>query len=354
MNFCRQCGAALGPGRFCINCGAPVDQQPTARGNDESAAEKTAVRLPAVQPDASTGTRYPLYPPAGQPSEPTPPPLFADEVTTRAPEQSPASPWVPASSTQTSPRFPAQPQSPAQPPADVGSHRSGQDKRSPLIWLLPLLVALIAAASIGVWLGNRDDGSTDTRGSDDQSQTTGDSTGSTSPSTDPTPTTPTTPSPDADAKDLASEVTASGPPPRRPGKDVNGKKVSYPVTNMFDGSPSTAYRIAGDGTGETITFTLPAESTIKEVGLINGYAKLDPGANWYQRNRKITKVEWLFDDGTSLEQTLRNTTDMQVIGVKDAVTSTIRMRIVSVTEHSGPPLWNVTAVSEVVLRGTTD
>ena len=350
MENCTNCGAGLGPGRFCTNCGTPVDPASAqAPSRVESDAEKTAVRMPAVQPDAATGTRYPLYAaPAPLPQEPTAPPLFADEVPTRAPEQTSASAWQSTS-----------PQSPesapwqettrgAGPPVEpVGSHRSDEQKRSPLPRILLLLLAIVLAAGIGIWLGNRGDDTPDTRSSDSPGQSA-----SQTPSTKPTPTPSDKVPDDADAVDLASRSTATGPSPRRPGTDVNGKKVSYPLSNMFDGTPSTAYRIAGDASGKEITFTLPEKATISEVGLINGYAKMDPGANWYDRNRKITKVEWIFDDGTRVDQDLRETTDMQVIGVDDAVTSTITMRIISVTKHSGPPLWNVTAISDVVLRGT--
>ncbi|KQY63948.1 hypothetical protein ASD30_02920 [Nocardioides sp. Root140] len=322
------------------------------------------MRLPAVQPDAATGSRFPLYStPPPPPQAPSPPPLFADEVPTRSPEQNATrirddeTPAVQpfADRAYTDQTFAPDWQPPAEPADAGGSHRSGTDrrKRSPLVWMVPLLLAMVIAAGIGVWLGTRGDDSTDTSGNDDSSQAATDGGSPSAPeSTDPSPTIP--PPEDADAVDLGAGATASGPKPRRPGTDVNGKRVAYPLTNMFDGSPTTAYRIAGDASGRTVTFSLPEEATIKEVGMINGYAKLDPGANWYDRNRKITKVEWLFDDGTTVEQTLRDTTDMQVMRIDDAVTGTIRMRIVSVSGHKGPPLWDVTAISEVVLRGSTD
>src|SRR3546814_16210273 len=62
MSFCKRCGAVLGVGRFCTNCGAPVVQAfETGTLHAESEAEKTNIRLPAVQPDAATGTRFPLF-----------------------------------------------------------------------------------------------------------------------------------------------------------------------------------------------------------------------------------------------------------------------------------------------------
>ena len=42
---------------------------------------------------------------------------------------------------------------------------------------------------------------------------------------------------------------------------------------MLDGNPATAWRTAGDATGQSITITLPAPSVVSRVGLVNGYAK---------------------------------------------------------------------------------
>ncbi|QIX26330.1 zinc ribbon domain-containing protein [Nocardioides sp. JQ2195] len=359
MEFCKNCGAGLGPGRFCTNCGMPVDQPRTSQpqGTEEAAAEKTSVRLPAVQPDASTGPRFPLYaaPPAQQPQQ-APPPLFADEVPTRSPEQRSAA----------VPPGPAQPshadeipvwQPPASPAPPSGSHRSDEPgRRSPLLWLLPLLLVLLLGVGIGTWLGSRDsdDG---TAASEDSSQGTGTTRDDdTAAPDDPGP--GDDPADPAEAVDLTDQVKASGPAPIKPGTDLSGNRVTYPPANMLDGSPSTAYRLPGDASGRTITLELPDEATIHEVGLVNGYAKTDTTGNrtvdWYPKNRRITEVEWSFDDGTTVTQELRDSTDLQVIRVDAATTRTISLRIVSVSAPGSGPLGkNVTAISTVALRGTT-
>lgn len=371
MEFCKNCGAGLGPGRFCTNCGMPVDPVRGAgpRGDEESPAEKTSVRLPAVQPDAATGPRFPMYAAPAQQPQQGPPPLFADEVPTRSPEQrrgqAPAGP----AAVPTGPAGPTYSDEipPWQPPETLadssGSHRSDERrKRSPLLWLLPLLLVLVLGVGIGIWWGNRD--ADDATVSDDTSQgpdgPVDDSEESANPdSPDPGDDPGDDPADDpANAVSLTDQLSATGPAPIKPGTDLSGNKVTYPPTNMLDDEPSTAYRLPGDASGSTITFQLPDESTIHEVGLINGYAKTDTTGNrtvdWYPKNRRITEVEWTFDDGTTVTQELRNSSDLQVISVDAAVTDTITLRIVSVSAPGrGALSKNVTAISSVAIRGNS-
>jgi hypothetical protein len=92
----------------------------------------------------------------------------------------------------------------------------------------------------------------------------------------------------------------------------------------------TAWRCNGDGIGQVVTFEFPAGATIVEVGLVNGYAKVDPasGAKRYGEYRRITKVTWTFADGTNFQQSLNaGVTTMQKLRIPsqqgDYVTLTI-------------------------------
>ena len=80
---------------------------------------------------------------------------------------------------------------------------------------------------------------------------------------------------------------------------------------------------------------LPEEAEISEVGLVNGYAKQDTSGSrsvdWYALNRKILKVEWVFDDGTTISQDLRTEPVLQTIVVDKVRTSTISLRILEVS-----------------------
>ncbi len=133
------------------------------------------------------------------------------------------------------------------------------------------------------------------------------------------------------------------------GNDFCGNPTTFGAANLFDGVVDTAWRMAGDATGEELTITLDGSHDIREVGLVPGYAKVDTcdGSDRFPQNRRVLKVTWLFDDGTTVSQDLRDASEMQSVGVT-ATSSTIRMRIEAVTEPGGR---DFTAVSELGVRG---
>lgn len=90
--------------------------------------------------------------------------------------------------------------------------------------------------------------------------------------------------------------------------DGAGAPVVYAPEQMSDGKMNTAWRCNGNGVGQVVTFGFPAETTIGQVGLVNGYAKVDPasGAERYGEYRRITKVTWTFANGTSFQQSLKD------------------------------------------------
>ena len=112
--------------------------------------------------------------------------------------------------------------------------------------------------------------------------------------------------------------------------DGAGATVGYAPEQMSDGKMNTAWRCNGNGVGQVVTFGFPAETTIGQVGLVNGYAKVDPasGAERYGEYRRITKVTWTFANGTSFQQSLNDgVTTMQKLSIPsqpgDQVTLTI-------------------------------
>jgi hypothetical protein len=211
-----------------------------------------------------------------------------------------------------------------------------------------LAAAVVLALIAGIWLLGGDDGEPDNAEPATGAQTGGD------PSSQDDPTSPSAPA--GNPGDLAADSTATGPKPLKPGRDLAGRPVSYPPANMLDDDLATAYRIPGDASGETVTFTLPEESVVSEVGLVNGYAKKDASGartvDWYGFNRKILRVEWVFDDGSTIEQALRSEPVLQTIVVDDVRTSTIRLRLLDVSPPGAGALRkDVTAISDVLLRG---
>jgi hypothetical protein len=112
--------------------------------------------------------------------------------------------------------------------------------------------------------------------------------------------------------------------------DDGGHPVYYAPEQMFDAKPNTAWRCNGNGIGQAITFTLPDQTTINAVGLVNGYAKVDPasGAKRYGEYRRITEVTWTFANGSTFEQSLQDgVTTLQKLTIPpqpgDTVTLTI-------------------------------
>ncbi|MET1058320.1 MAG: hypothetical protein ABWX84_01900 [Nocardioides sp.] len=334
MNFCTNCGAERVAGRFCTNCGAPSAEAATPAGDTAERPAVGRITSPAEERPAERTTERPAVRAAGiTPVEPPPAytgqigdgsryPLYADEV-----------------------------DSAAAPPTAPSTHRDDRARSLPL-WLPVLAVLVVLAMVLGVWMLTRDDSTGDPAADEPTNGASQPSGGE--PSTVEDPTSP--PPPDGNPTDLAAGSTATGPKPLAPGQDLGGNPVTYPPANMLDEDLATAYRIPGDASGETVVFTLPEEAEISEVGLVNGYAKKDGGGartvDWYPLNRRILKVEWVFDDGTTVPQDLRSEPVLQTIAVDKVRTSTISLRILEVSPPgAGAMRKNVTAISDVLLRG---
>jgi hypothetical protein len=132
--------------------------------------------------------------------------------------------------------------------------------------------------------------------------------------------------------------------------DASSDPVSYTVDNTFDGRRSTAWRVAGDGTGLRLTFQFASPVHIVGVGLIPGYDKIDPknGTDRFVEERRITAVDWDFGDGTHASQDLEDSRALQSLAM-DATTSTVTLTIQGTTR---PGKRDYTAISEVLFRGT--
>ena len=171
----------------------------------------------------------------------------------------------------------------------------------------------------------------------------------------PEPTTPDEPAepPAGPAEDLTGSASVTAPVTAPPSTEVDGDPVDYSADNMLDGVPSTAWRMPGDGTGREITIDLGGPVQLARVGLVNGYAKRDPGYDGYTANRRVTRVVWIFDDGSQQAQLLDEKRRMQLLDVGPVTTSSITLRIVTVTRPGPPPRGrDFTAISELALFGS--
>lgn len=293
MNFCIHCGAALGPGRFCTNCGATIDRSATT-------GDPAAPAVPAAPAAPIESTTY--------------------RLPGSAPALARATPARPAT---TRPRRP--------------------EKASNLgLWIL-LAIGVVLAALLGSCLAMAGEGA--------EAPTAAATSATPSPTT--ASATPTDVETGRAGEDLAALATVDAPDPIRPGTDVDGGRVPYPATNMLDAARDTAYRLAGDATGTVIRFDLGGTRTVSAVGIVNGYAKVDGGTDWYPRNRRIQQVEWRFDDGTIVLQDLVDTPDLQAIQIAPEETGAVELRLVRVSAPGGGRSGkDTTAISDVLLLGS--
>lgn len=161
----------------------------------------------------------------------------------------------------------------------------------------------------------------------------------------------------AQVVNLTPRAKVSAPKAAPATEDLDGSLVDYAPRNMLDGFATTAWRTPGDATGETITLTLRRPATIRRVGIVNGFAKQVPSGtglvDWYPNNRRVTAVEWVFDDGTTHRHDLAEKPKMQRLTIDPVTTTTVQLRLIGVTEP-GPGVLgrDYTAISELLLAGT--
>jgi hypothetical protein len=308
MTDCAACGHELGIGRYCTNCGLPVGGPVGAPADDwrTGTAERPRT-LPVAAPVAPTAP-----PPAWTPAPAPRFPLYADEV--------------------------ADTDAPLPPIAHRRPSRSGSG------WVALLVVAVMLVALCAWLLATGDD---DSPIATPPTSSAPGSPPASAPATETPQEQPSSPAPTS--LTAGSQVTV--PETAGPGKDADGNPVSYRAANMLDGVPETCWRMAGDGTGADIVVTLPAETRLRSVGMINGYAKQTADRDWYHGNRRVEQVEWVFDDGTTVPQTLGDTASVQSVDV-DVTTTTITLRLVAVSAPgTGPSRRDFTAISDLLLVG---
>lgn len=148
-------------------------------------------------------------------------------------------------------------------------------------------------------------------------------------------------------------VAASSPCVLGPSEDAAGRPVTYEPVNAYDGDFTTAWRCSGDGKGVTLRLTLGQQVTLGEVGLVPGYAKIDPqsGADRYAENNRLTRVRWTFADGTSVVQRLDGSADnqdLQTLRIPPVETDEVTIEVLE--SVSGPR--DTIAISEIQLSET--
>lgn len=368
VDTCVRCGAELGVGRFCLNCGHPI-------GAPAPDAPHTAV----AQAPPRTGVTAP--PPRETPRErqaekdavkQRPEVVEAPEPAAEAPEVSEGPPAaVPVQAADPVPLPPAPTTPPGWEPAwdpesDLLPYHEVDELESeaPLTgraWIFWVVGAMVLVGLVVVLLQVFESDPVDDTATE---QSSGQSSAQSPAAPDDGATEPDdggegseepeSPAPEGVGKrfDLADTATFAAPATAPPTQDFDGNTVAYEASQMGDSSPATAWRMAGDATGQSITITLAETGVLSRVGLVNGYAKQVAGVNWYPNNRRVLSATWSFDDGTSVEQTFAERPTMQLLKVPPVQTGSVTLTITSVTPPGSGPLGrDYTAISEITLIG---
>ena len=139
--------------------------------------------------------------------------------------------------------------------------------------------------------------------------------------------------------------------------DDQGNPISYAPANAVDGDLATAWRAAaGDGIGQELVLQLPKRYALTSVGLVPGYNKVDgaTGKDRFRQNRRISRVTWTFDDGSSVGQDFKDDRTLQTIQV-NSTTGSVRIKIVSsIPPDDATDPREFIAISEVSFQGVSD
>jgi hypothetical protein len=146
-----------------------------------------------------------------------------------------------------------------------------------------------------------------------------------------------------------TSVEASSVAP--PSIDAGGNEVTFDAENVVDGDDATAWRTAGNGVGESLVLNYDYTVHVTEVGLIPGYAKVDPVDNTdrFQQNRRVRVARFSFSDGSSVDVRFHDEPTKQTLQVVHD-TDSVTIEILATTSN---PERDYTAISEVLVYGTS-
>lgn len=133
--------------------------------------------------------------------------------------------------------------------------------------------------------------------------------------------------------------------------DACGAETNYGAANLIDGRLHTAWRTPGDGVGQWVEIDLGAARQVSMVGLVPGYAKLDPcdGVDRFTQNRRLLTVRWTVGGQSIIQRLDPDRPELQWLVLDQAVISRgVRMEILSTTE---PGARDFTAISDLAVVG---
>jgi hypothetical protein len=159
------------------------------------------------------------------------------------------------------------------------------------------------------------------------------------------------------ASTLLETASASASCTSDPSHDVSKKSFSYEPEKAIDSSRDTAWRCDGDGVGQWLKIDFRGQVTLTSIGIVPGYAKTDPsdGTDRYAQNRRISAVEYTFDDGSIVTQRFDTGTvnrSTQTLPLSDVSTSHVTITIlgsVSGEATRGQQPFNKIAISDIIV-----
>ncbi|MGH3886168.1 MAG: discoidin domain-containing protein [Pseudonocardiaceae bacterium] len=139
--------------------------------------------------------------------------------------------------------------------------------------------------------------------------------------------------------------------------DVNGTLFTYEPDKAIDNVRDTAWRCNGDGVGQWLKISFQGNVTLTSIGIVPGYAKTDPsdGTDRYAQNRRISAVNYTFDDGSTVIQRLDSDTldrSTQTLSLPNISTSHVTITILSSVSGEatgGQQPFDRVAISEIAV-----
>jgi hypothetical protein len=138
-----------------------------------------------------------------------------------------------------------------------------------------------------------------------------------------------------------------------PGKDACGNPNTYGPEKAVDGQRDTAWRIDGDGTGESIQLQFAAPIKVVRVGIIAGFDKIDPcdGTDRFFQGRIVRKARLNFDSGQTFDVALDRVRQIQYFDLPDVPSQQLQIIILATDPPPAKNGRDLTAISEIEVWG---
>lgn len=123
---------------------------------------------------------------------------------------------------------------------------------------------------------------------------------------------------------------------------------------MTDGRWDTAWRVQGNGIGESLVLEFDRPIRVDEIQVLPGYAKLDPadGTDRFWQNRRVSRVRFEFSDGTQTTAQFIELAQLQGQRIEPSVVTTfVRIVIEDTTAPAQVDGRDYAPISEVVVIG---